>query len=106
MKELRVCFPVDDVEMKEAVKQEFGDNVTYIEERSATGMEILYIAVIPAAALTVQIIDFILTHFVKDEDQEEPEKKGRRIEIYKSRIVLYEYSEEEVIKILKELFKD
>lgn len=105
MKELRLCFPIDDIEMKDAIDKEFGDGVTYIEERSATGMEIILTAVIPIAALTIQTLDFILTHLVKYEDEEEPIDRGRRIECFGTRISFYNYSAEEVIKILKEMYK-
>lgn len=85
-------------------RRSFGDNVTYIEERSATGMEILIVAVIPIAALTVQIIDFILTHYVDKEGKEEPEKRERKIEYSESRMTLYNYTPDEAIKIIKGLY--
>lgn len=105
MKELRICFPIDDVEMKEAVDKEFGENVTYIEERSATGMEIIFVAVIPITALTVQILDFILTHFVPKDDEDKKKKSGRKIEFSGSRMTLYNYEPEEAVKIIKGLYK-
>lgn len=104
MQELRLCFPIDDIAMREALDKEFGDRVSYIEERSATGMEILIVAVVPLTALTIQIIDFILTHCVKKEGEEEPEKQQRKIEYSKSRLTLYGYTPEEAITIIKGIF--
>ncbi len=104
MEELRLCFPIDDIEMKQAIEKEFGKDVTFIEERSATGMEILLVAIVPIVSLTVEIIDFVLTHLVKKKEKEEPKKKERRIEVYKSRIVLYEYPPDEAIRILKKVY--
>ena len=67
-------------------------------------MEILTVAVVPLTALTFQIIDFILTHCVKKDGEEEPEKQQRKIVHSNSRLVLYGYTPEEAIQIIKELY--
>lgn len=104
MQELRLCFPIDDIAMKEDLDKVFGDKVSYTEERSATGMEILLVAVVPLTSLTIQIIDFILNHLVKKGEKDEPEKQQRKIEYSESRIVLYGYNPDEAIKIIKGIF--
>lgn len=63
MNSLRICFPTSDVKMKDIINNLFGENIDFVDERSVTGMYIVFVAIIPTIGLTVQIIDFILTHF-------------------------------------------
>jgi len=97
--------------MKHEIKKLFGENIDFVEERSVTGMDIVFVAIIPVASLTVQVIDFILTHFVRNEEnlsdaEEEKKKQCRKVEVSNSRITLYDYSAEEVISIIRSILEN
>lgn len=111
MRSLKICFPTSDTEMKHEIKKLFGENIDFVEERSVTGMDIVFVAIIPVASLTVQVIDFILTHFVRNEEnlsdaEEEKKKQCRKVEVSNSRIILYDYSAEEVISIIRSILEN
>lgn len=109
MHNLKICFPTSDVEMKDEIKKMFGENIDFVEERSVTGMDVVLVAIIPVASLTVQIIDFILTYLVKGEEtpsntENQNKKQCRKIEVSNSRITLYDYSAEEATAILRSIW--
>lgn len=111
MNTIKICFPISDSEMKAAVENLVGNELELYEERSVTGMEIVFVAIIPATALALQLADFILTHFVKDPqkpkgDEKEEKKKERKLEISKSRISLYNYPADEAKILLETLLGD
>ena len=106
MQNIKICFPVNDEEFKEELISAFGENVSFYEERSLVGMEIIYVAVIPIFGASLQLIDFVLNHCVKKshaEIDDVKKKQNRKIEIDNSRICLYDYSPEEAVTIITNL---
>lgn len=68
---LKLCFLEDDEEMKNAVIEEFGREIEIQKEYSVLGIDTLVTVAIPIAALTIQIIDFILNHCAKQKNDKE-----------------------------------
>lgn len=74
--ELVVCFEKDDEELITSLQQQFGNKVKYEESKGFDGLQILFTAVIPITALTVQIMDFILANFCsRDKKSSDTDKK-------------------------------
>lgn len=110
MENVKILFSRDDREMIEDLKKEFGGELSFAEEYDFIGDTIL-IYVIPATALAVQVLDFILTHIVdkkkeakenKDLKKEDAREK-RIVEINGEGISFIDYSAEEMEIILKSL---
>lgn len=68
-KNLGIKFSENDKEMLQAVKAHFPD-CQIIRSDKFEGTEIFLVAIIPLAGLTIQVLDFILTHLIhpKTED--------------------------------------
>lgn len=106
MNTLKICFPVSDVDFKETLSSHF-NNITFYQERTVTAMGIIFVAAIPVVGATVELLDFIMTYFVKRDKPsteslapediiEEDKKKKRKVEIDKTRVTLYEFTPEEI----------
>lgn len=97
MSDITVKFKSNDREIKDALNNEFGDNVDFFESKGFDGSEFIFVAVIPIAALTFQVIDFFLNHFSS-------KKNSGRIIIKEGKDVIIEgYNFDEVEDFLKSL---
>lgn len=103
MYELVLSFEKDDIEMIQALENEFGNSVRYEENKGFNGLEILITAVIPIAAFSLQTIEFLLTHLHKKNDVNKDKK--RLLVSTDGSINLEGYSEEEARQILKYYFE-
>lgn len=104
MSDLIMSFSEEDDELIGAIKEMFGDSVIYEKNKNFDGLGFLLTAVVPLASLTVQIIDFILTYFHKNNDSSN--NKSKRILITKEGdLNLKGYTEDEAIKIIKGYFE-
>lgn len=110
MENVKILFSKEDVEMMEDLKKEFGEQVSFGKEYDFIA-DAIFVYVIPATALAVQIMDFILNHVVdkdkdskknKDDKKDDPRKK-RKVEIDGERISLVGYSAEEIRVIAESL---
>ena len=95
MSDITVKFKSNDEEIKEVLNNEFGSNVDFYESKGFDGSEFIFVAVIPIAALTFQVIDFFWNHFSK-------KKNSGRVIIQEGKdIVIEGYNFDEVEAILK-----
>lgn len=95
MYELVISFDKDDVEMDKIIKEEYGDSAKYEEVKRFDGLSFVTV-VVPIAALTIQTIDFILTHFVNHSNE-----KRRVLIDSDGSMDLRGYSEEEARRIIQ-----
>ena len=98
MYELVLSFEKDDKEMIEALDKEFGNSVHYEENKGFNGLEIFITAIIPIAAFSFQVVDFLLTYLHKKNDVNE--NKKRLLITSDGDISLEGYSEEEARQII------
>jgi len=97
MKEIAIAFKKEDVEIKELLSSNFGDNISFLETKGFDGNEFVFVAIIPITALSVQIVDFFLSHFSN-------KKNTGRVIIKKDRSISIEgYTADEVVRILESL---
>lgn len=97
MYELVVSFEKTDTEMMSILNHQFGENIIYEENKGFNGLEVLLTAVVPIAALSVQVLDFIISNF-----KDRPSNAGKRVIISSDgSIDLRGYSEEEACKIIR-----
>ena len=101
MIELILSFEKEDTEMINELKKEFGNDIHYEENKGFSGLEIFITAVVPIAALSIQVIDFLLTHLHNDVT----DNKKRLLITSDGDIDLRGYSEEEARKIIKCYFE-
>lgn len=100
MSDITVKFKSNDEEIKDALNNEFGSDVDFYESKGFDGSEFIFVAVIPIAALTFQVVDFFLNHFSKKKNS------GRVIIKEGKEIVIEGYSFDEVKAILKLLMEN
>ncbi len=99
MKPLVLCCEKDDTELYELLQETF-DDVTFVEARGFDGGTFILTAIVPITALTVQIVDFIITHLGQ------PSTTTRAVVDKNRKIVLEGYSANDVVKILKQVTED
>ena len=104
--ELIMSFEKNDEELIAALQQQFYDKVEYVESKNFDGLEILVTAVVPVTALTVQIIDFILTNFWNADKDSDANGKKRIIIESDGSIDLRGYKEEEARRIIDCYFEN
>lgn len=104
--ELIMSFEKNDEELIAALHQQFNDKIEYVESKNFDGLEILLTAVVPVTALTVQIIDFILTYFWNKDNKSVDNDKKRVIIESDGSIDLRGYGEEEVRRIIECYFEN
>lgn len=96
----------NDNEFGKLVNAEF-ENIETLENFSFSGMEEFLIFLIPLTAVSVQIVDFIMTHIQTGKQKKENEREDKnigRVVIVKGKKYTFEgYTKDEVIEILKEL---
>jgi len=63
-----IKFAENDEELMKAIKEKFPDCVA-MRSDELEGNDVFWVAVIPAAGLAVQLLDFIFTHLVKKKDK-------------------------------------
>lgn len=85
----------DDKEFEEAICNTFTD-VNVMENFSFSGMEEFLLYMVPIAALTIQIADFILTH-IKDK------RDDRMVIINGKKKIFKGYSKDEIIEMLENM---
>lgn len=110
MTNVRFLFSKDDLEMKTDLEREFGKDLRYSEEFDFIG-ETIAVYVIPATALAVQVLDFVLTHMVdkdklkkhKRKNAKNDVKEKRKIEVEGHIITFIDYTPEEIAKVLSAL---
>lgn len=103
--ELIVSFQKDDAELAEALEEQFGNDIRYEESKNFDGLDILLTAVIPITAVSVQIVDFILSHFHKAKGQPAGREKRRVLILPNGSIDLRGYTEKEAKEIIKIYFQ-
>ena len=64
--ELVMSFKKNDIELIQAIENQFGKSIIYEESKGFGGLEVLLTAIVPVTALTVQIIDFIFKKRLTD----------------------------------------
>ena len=87
-----------DKEFPVLINNEFV-NTEEAESYGFSGMEDMVIIIVPLVALSVQVIDFIMTHISKDK----PKSKGRVVIVKGKKYTFDGYTKDEIIDILKEL---
>ena len=110
MVNVKVLFSKEDGEMIEDLKKVFGEELSFTEEYDFIG-DTIFVYVIPAVALAVQVLDFILTHVVNKQKETKENnasiskdvREKRKVEIDGERISLVGYSAEEIEQIAKSL---
>lgn len=103
--ELVVSFEKNDEELITALQKQFGNNIKYEERKGFDGLQILLTAVVPITALTVQIMDFILSNFYRNNKADNNDKKRVIMEPDGS-IDLRGYTEEEARRIIECYFEN
>lgn len=83
----------NDKEFKDLIESTFPE-AEECENFSVSGMEEIVCYIVPVAALVVQLADFILAHFGKNDDNE------RYVMINGKKKVFKGYTKDEVIEIL------
>lgn len=68
-KEIGIRFVESDRAMYDAIGQQFPE-CEMIPSQDFDGIEVLWIAIIPIACFTVQLLDFILTHVIPKESKQ------------------------------------
>ena len=97
MSDITIKFNRDDNDLKNAIKSIFGDEVDFFEAKGFDGSEFIFVAVLPIAALTVQVIDFFMTHFSQ-------KRETGRVVIKEGREVILEgYSADDVKTIIESI---
>ncbi len=86
MENVKILFSRDDREMIEDLKKEFGGELSFAEEYDFIG-DTMLIYVIPATALAVQVLDFILTHIVDKKKEAKENKDLKKEDAREKRIV-------------------
>lgn len=104
--ELVVSFEKNDEELIAALQDQFGNNIKYNESKNFDGLEVLLTVVVPITALTVQIMDFILSNFHKTNAKPNNTDKRRAIIEPGGSIDLRGYTEEEARNIIECYFKN
>lgn len=97
MKEITICFQQNDYEMIDAIKQFFDDDIKLQKTKSFDGYEVLFTAIVPIAALTMQTVDFFFAHFSQKKNS------GRFIKTKEGTLVLEGYTIDEVKQILENI---
>lgn len=100
MRDLTVKFKVNDDELRNALSNEFGEDVDFYESKGFDGSEFVFVAVIPILELTFQITDFFMNHFAKKENT------GRVIVRENKEISIEGYTAKEVRDILLTILED
>ncbi len=72
-KMIGIRFNENDKEMQNAIREYFPD-CKIIPSREFEGIEILWVAIIPAAAFGLQLLDFILAHLIPKDSASEQGK--------------------------------
>lgn len=103
--ELVMSFKKNDIELIQAIENQFGKNIIYEESKGFGGLEVLLTAIVPVTALTVQIIDFILANFW-NKGKEQSNNNKRIIVDPNGNIDLKGYTEEEARKIIERYFEN
>ena len=107
MKSLKICFSKKDISFINVLKDQFGENITLTENEGLNGEQI-FMAVISVAALSVQLVDFFLTHMSVSKDTKINEDtqnliRKRFIKTAEGNLFFENYSADEIQTILKEL---
>lgn len=108
MYNLAIAFEETDTILKTALNEQFG-NIRYDRVKNFDGLNIFVTAIIPISALTVQVTDFILTHFTNRNDSSMDNDNTplpKRLLIDKEgNIDLTNYSADEAVMIIKAYFE-
>jgi hypothetical protein len=86
----------EDTEFLDSVKSSFS-NYEVIESSGFDGIGQTITVVVPLIALSIQAIDFVLTHLCEKKD------KGRILITKKGNIIIEGYSKNEIVDVLKNL---
>lgn len=97
MKQITICFQQNDYEMIDDLNKFFNDDIKIQKTKSFDGYEVLFTAIIPIAALTIQTIDFFFTHFSQKKNT------GRFIKTKEGTLVIEGYTVDEVKQILENI---
>lgn len=97
MKEITICFQQNDYEMIDGLKHYFDVDIKLQKTKSFDGYEVLFTAIIPIVALTIQTIDFFFAHFSQKKNS------GRFIKTKEGTLVLEGYTIDEVKQILENI---
>ena len=87
-----------DKEFQTLINNEFV-NAEEIESYGFSGMDDMIIIIVPIVALSVQLIDFIMTHITREKHK----GKGRVVIVKGKKYTFDGYTKDEIIDILKEL---
>ena len=102
---LVISLEQDDVELKEALSKTFGESLNYQNIKNFDGLGFFLNVIIPISGLTVQIVDFIFTHFTKKGSAHK--ELPKRALISKDGIIeLTNYDADEVQLILESYLKN
>ncbi len=105
MYNLVISLEQNDFELKEALDKNFGKNLKYQNIKNFDGLSFFINVIIPISGLTVQIVDFIYTHFTKKGSAKK--ELPKRALISKDGIIgLENYDAEEVQLILENYLKN
>lgn len=97
MKQITICFQQNDYEMIDDLNKFFNDDIKIQKTKSFDGYEVLFTAIIPITALTIQTIDFFFTHFSQKKNT------GRFIKTKQGTLVIEGYTVDEVKQILENI---
>ncbi|MBD5118863.1 MAG: hypothetical protein HDT37_07095 [Clostridiales bacterium] len=104
--ELVVSFSKDDTELITALEKQFGHTIQCEENKNFDGLDVLLTVAIPIAAVSVQIVDFILSHFYSDKGKHNNKGKQRVLILPNGSIDLRGYTEKEARRIIECYFKN
>ena len=99
MNEITLSFSHDDTELKDVIKNTFGD-LDFSYAKSLSGLEVFVVVAIPAATLTIQLLDFLFTHFSKSKD------KNRHIVTLDGPVSLCDKTKEEIKKEIQLILEE
>lgn len=106
MYSITLQFEKDDVALKQALNEHFGSDIKYNAVKNFDGLNVFLTVIIPISALSLQLFDFILTHFADKKTM--PSTNGcipKRLLVDKEgNIDLTNYNKDEAIEILKAYF--
>lgn len=97
MKQITICFQQNDYEMIDDLNKFFNDDIKIQKTKSFDGYEVLFTAIIPIVALTIQTIDFFFTHFSQKKNS------GRFFKTKEGTLVIEGYTVDEVKQILENI---
>lgn len=105
MYNLVISLEQNDIELKDELIKTFGEKLQFQNVKNFDGLGFFLTVVVPISGLTVQIVDFIVTHFTKKGSGQK--ELPKRVLISKDGTIdLKNYDAKEVSMILESYFEN